>query len=146
MNKPTFRQSYDKIVSAYMSCTLEPYNSCACFIGNMLNNNPDWEECRVLKGAVLGNGVVKPSYYFSMSDLMGYTPEEIVRLENNFLNTLQGNVRRTIFSRINNISEQALFEAMQSTLLLLKEIHEAAGEVITDDPSEEFTKRPEPCA
>jgi len=42
MKTPTFREQYNKIVGAYLRDELKPLNSCACFVGNLLNNTAGW--------------------------------------------------------------------------------------------------------
>lgn len=39
METPTFKEQYNKIVNAYLKGELNPWDGCACFVGNLLNNN-----------------------------------------------------------------------------------------------------------
>ena len=143
----TFKEQYDKIVDAYFGNRLEPFNGCACFVGNLLNNRSAWQLVRKWnyegKGKITEdllhytaglNCIVKNSQGF-------YSPSDIVRIENNFLAKINENTAN--FSGIEEYNdkdidtiqehpnyEEALFIAMDSTLDLLKQIHEAKGEVV----------------
>ena len=134
MKKPTFREQYDKIVDAYLRDELEPKNSCACFIGNLLNNSSKWVWCRDWN--VKYDPIITTD---SKSYLVGlrvitleskglYTPEEIVEMEALFLKSCGG----MNWLRDNNVTEENLFKAMEVTLQLLREIHEFKGEVVED--------------
>lgn len=43
---PSFLEQYDKVTRAYFDGTLNPFNSCACFIGNILNDKGEWAWAR----------------------------------------------------------------------------------------------------
>lgn len=120
MKTPTFREQYDKIVKAYLRDELEPLNSCACFIGNMFDGNWDW--C----GIRPGNQYFGENGYRLIADA-GYDRSEILGLEANFLHMCRW---PDGFSA--PPSEESLYEAMESTILMLKKIHESKGEVVED--------------
>lgn len=131
-----FKTQYDKIVGAYMRNKLEPSLSCACFVGNLLNHTYAWAYGRKLipkKGEALSTpSPERDGYKKALTSIFKesentYSFEEICRLESNFLSIY----------RISD-PEHSLFLAMESTLLMLREIHEAKGEVI--EPYT-FTKR-----
>src|SRR5258706_548549 len=66
---PTYKEQFDKVTEAYINGTLEPYRSCACFIGNMLGGS-DWD------------GFRKKDYYGVVGDQNtehGWTEEKGVR-------------------------------------------------------------------
>lgn len=80
-----------------------------------------------------------------------YSLEEVTALESNFLSIISGGNSRTkkLSASLSGIcnnknhkltseEEELLFKAMESTLLMLKEIHESKGEIIEDYT---FTKR-----
>lgn len=48
-NRPTFNEQYNKIVTAYMKNELDPFSNCACFVGNLINNRPEWSLIRNFK-------------------------------------------------------------------------------------------------
>ena len=158
--KPTFQDQYNKIVKAYMKNELNPFKSCACFIGNLLNEKYDWGRVRTITSesqymTEIGGRVVFIDVPMAIpindisreiDDMLGsnvgfnkglncikensgglYTVEDIVKLEKNFLSFLPLN---SMFESI--YSEEDLFLAMESTLLMLKEIHQSKGEVIKD--------------
>lgn len=123
MNTPTYKEQFDKITRAYIRDEIRPWENCACFIGNMLNNTSAWAFYRTCNGSTLvpcRATDFDPLYYF-------YTMQEICDLENNFLNAL--NLRG---------DEESLFAAMDSTLDMLRKIHESKGEIIE---TFEFKKR-----
>lgn len=132
--KPTFKQQYDKIVGAYLRNELDPHNGCACFVGNLLNKNREWEKIRVpyagshyldthfksrlvpeRQNYMIGEACVK-----SLSNNL-YSAEDVRQLEQNFLQ---------IFNK--NMDEESLFSAMESTLLMLRQMHESKGETVED--------------
>lgn len=145
MNTPTYKEQWQKITSAYLNNELEPYDGCACFIGNMLNKKNSWED---LRGGMpcMGRGYVEPIYgedykrglKFINSEAHGvYTPGNIVKLENNFLgiiyekcggDTISDDLGFDKVIKAHPNYEQALYEAMVSTLELLRQIHISKGE------------------
>ncbi len=137
MKTPTFKEQYQKIVSAYYKNKLTPFDNCACFIGNMLNQNVDWQYIRdygpkgksIISRSIRCLNIGASAIKFESGNL--YTTEEILILENNFMKVLDS------FSW-SPPPEDNLFNAMESTLLLLRQIHESKGEIIEDY---NFTKR-----
>lgn len=126
MNNPTFIEQYNKVTKAYMNNELKPLDSCACFIGNMLNNKSEnWTFCREF------NPLKNPNYSFILiPNLMEkeynfYTSEEIYKLERNFL-------LMSYCGFFNSLTEESLFKAMESTLDMLKKIHESKGEIVEE--------------
>jgi len=124
MKNPTFKEQYDKIVTAYLKNELNPMSCRACFVGNLLNNNNAWagyglnaEEC--IQKEVNG--------FYSVVDIR--------RLESEFMLTN----KHVWYSPNGNIlDENYLYDAMERTLLVLKQIHESKGEIVEDY---QFTKR-----
>lgn len=144
MKTPTFQEQYNKIVNAYYKNTLQPHNSCACFIGNLLNNNDTWH-----KGRTLLDNTSFLSPYVKIGEWSGegydnYVQEakECLMLECNNLYSMKDIMKmEQHFLRIVNSRqgcEETLFRAMESTLLILRELHESKAEVIQDY---NFTKR-----
>jgi hypothetical protein len=153
--QPTYGQQWQKVTSAYLNDELNPYIQCACFIGNILNETSDWGRCRTMKDdagtAIVRNYKDKISFTFYVvgeqsikKESAGlYTPLDIVKLENNFLKILwQSTENRTHRpdEYVKNLVkahpnyENALFEAMTSTLEMLRKIHISKGENVDAIP------------
>lgn len=150
-NKPTFQEQYNKIVSAYMKNELKPFDNCACFIGNLLNGKRYWSGCRVIskrfdepfKHEIVLAPIRTIFQHFTQETIDTalniireesggmYEPIEILSLEECFLKMVGYDVDGVI-------DEEKLFLAMESTLLMLKSIHEYKGEMVNDY---QFTKR-----
>lgn len=131
MRQPTFKEQFDKITTAYIKDELEPYQDCACFVGNLLNNTTTWAFCR---RQVMTSGKTYEQCKWNESLLADtiqkeaggfYTPEEILRLEGNFMQFLYN-------ATLGTSTEDIIFSAMDSTLDMLRKIHESKGEVIED--------------
>lgn len=147
MENPSFQSQYNKIVNAYYKNQLNPFDSCACFIGNMLNGNLRWG---------YGRKVTVPNKFeilkvvndeFALSIALScirseansfYTLEEIFKLEENFLNITTNYTPVDDGITSYKYNEEDLFKAMVSTLEMLKEIHISKGEVVNNYS---FTKR-----
>jgi len=129
MKNPMFLEQYSKIVGAYLRDELNPMSVCACFVGNLLNNNCAWNTGNPI-GCIEkeANGL--------------YTHEEIKQLERTFTYEPDGSAEWFDLSG-KILKEEGLYKAMERTLLLLKKIHESKGEVVE---SYLFEKRQlEPC-
>lgn len=133
MKTPTFEEQYQKIVSAYYKNKLKPMYSCACFIGNLFNGLPDWTSIRTVfdnnnkfVSNEYGFGYIKSKNFINIMSNGLYNPKDIIDMENNFLKTYYPDQRSDIYT------EESLFEAMQSTLEMLRKIHESKGEIIKD--------------
>lgn len=126
---PSYNEMFNKITEAYISGKLEPCNSCACFIGNMLNGKYGWADKRILSNPIIA---LKPDEYETVFGF--YTMSEIVSMEENFLHTIN-----LSDGQKSNKYEDTLFMAMETTLDMLKSIHESKGEIIDEAPV--FTKR-----
>lgn len=147
---PTYKEQFDKITRAYIANELEPYQDCACFIGNLLEGGI-WSMCRPDFGKVGRLPIIQEHEYIEglnfireMSNGL-YSPQDIMNMEKNFLEVINSNT--TTNDSIGGINhkrhrnfENALFLAMESTLEMLKKIHEDSGEIV-DPPSVPFTKR-----
>jgi hypothetical protein len=125
MNTPTFKQQFDKITIAYFENRLNPMDACACFIGNLLNGKEDWIDCR------LGMSGSPEKFRLDLTEKNAlrtieiesdglYSPMDIIEMEWNFLYIWKDGLK----------TEESLFDAMDSTLDMLKKIHESKGEVI----------------
>lgn len=129
----TFKQQFDKLTEAYIRNEVNPYDSCACFIGNLLNNNDGWADAlacgtarAVYKPAEIANAIRNENMLISVikNEAEGfYSPLDIVRLEKNFMDFFWGRPRCIE-------PEELLFMAFDSTLDMLKQIHESKGEIV----------------
>lgn len=127
MNKPTFKEQSEKIIQAYLKCEIYPLNPCACFVGNLLNNKKEWIEGRSASncGMVNSNKIQQFVAIACINQESNnlYTLQEILELEKNFM----------VGCSIGGSYENAIFNAMISTLEMLKQIHISKGEVIEDE-------------
>ncbi len=154
MNRnPTFQEQYDKIIKAYLKNTLHPFSSCACFIGNLLNGQDGWARTRGFASSKPKEFIATISKFATPIEIMAaeacvrqesnyfYTLQEIYALESHFLTTLCQNAVPTpglTIYFLNRYTEDDLFNAMESTLIKLRELHESKGEVVQNYT---FTKR-----
>lgn len=131
---PSFKQQFDKLTEAYINNEVNPSSACACFVGNLLNKSREWAysrkfdyEQRPVKAVSTGN--LTHIVRVIENEAGGlYTPEEIFSLETLFMFEVKG-----------GMTEEKIFIAFDKTLALLKQIHEAKGEIIDEVPA--FTKR-----
>lgn len=156
MEQPTYKEQYDKIVRAYLRNELEPFENCACFIGNLLNGTTMWSVgrkasilrettrsvitgsikthligvpvCEVDSGACLR--IAKISVKAESHGL--YEFADIMAMEQNFLFTYLKD-REDWLS-----ADDSLFHALYSTLEMLRLIHISKGEDVDAIP---LTKR-----
>lgn len=136
---PSYKTQFDKLTRAYIANDVKPYDACACFIGNLLNNSNNWcfrdgswdERFSVNESF---RSIIEQTLRLQAGGL--YTPEEIFSMEALFLKTFS-NRKHEDFNY--QESEQSLFDAFCVTLDLLKQIHESKGEVITETLA--FNKR-----
>lgn len=143
MNKrPTYAEQYEKIVQAYLKEQLQPFIECACFIGNLLNGKREWSRARrpdtphvhrEFEEFVSPDLVLIPSVGPNVSIGLHcikeegggmYEVKDIIAMEQNFLR---------IYNK-GDKSEDALFEAMCSTLEMLRQVHIDKGEIVESIP------------
>lgn len=151
MKTPTFREQYDKVVGAYLRNELNPGDACACFIGNLLNKDGNWVDIRGLKSPTdyypfkLHTGEDTTKWYYASSTACIfaqsnglYNPKDIFDMESNFLEVSRWFLQARDSKRADGsyrpvkVGENKLFEAMESTLLMLRKIHESKGEMVED--------------
>lgn len=139
--KPTFQEQYNKITSAYYKNELDPFEECACFVGNLLNRCGGWSFIRDFSSASLSINLGQTEYgqhmIFQHSEGL-YSKQDILQLENNFIEKCFPDKTRNFLSNKEEATEENLFSAMESTLEMLRKIHEGKGEIIQDC---EFHKR-----
>ncbi len=136
-----YKEAFDLITEAYLENKLNPYEGCQCFIGNLyggLTDNWIWArrpELWNIACVTLGVDTIRR--------LGPYTVEQVFAMEDNFLTIITrrtggGNIFQGSLRYKHPDYENALFEAMESTLEMLKRIHLGMGEVIEEIP---FFKR-----
>ena len=150
-----YLEQREKVIQAYYNNELNPYNECACFIGNLLNNSDEWSACRKptgvwewVKGVLIENNE-SPNYQYSKSFIEEesnnfYKVKDIIDLESNFLQTIYKHIKCDSMNDTKKHPnyEEALFLAMDSTLDLLLEIHKRNGdESVLDLEKPVFNKR-----
>ena len=154
----TFKQQFDKLTEAYIKGEVEPYDSCGCFVGNLLNKTNDWIGCLAgERGQGKGEIIMQNHWGFNREEfdlalevikINGYTPRQISMLENCFMHNITKHINTQSAFRFNTSyvdmldahpdKEDIIFNAFSKTLDLLKEIHESKGEVVDKI---EFKKR-----
>lgn len=123
----TFKQQFDKLTEAYIRGEVDAFDCKKCFVGNLLNGNGDWMDCRGDIGELTDEKGLKTIISIEANGF--YTPLEIIQLEERFMDLAPLPSRQ---------HEDLLFEAFSKTLDLLKQIHESKGEIV--EPFE-FVKR-----
>ena len=96
MKIPTFKESYNKIVNAYLNDQLVPCSPCACFVGNLLNNRKTWIQVRGLDFVVDNKKTeyVEEGKACILEQGGGfYTPEDIIGMEALFMKSIYGDLR-----------------------------------------------------
>jgi len=138
-----FKTQYNKLVNAYLKDQVNPYNGCACFVGNLLNNSMGWVTNKYRKASLHlviseedSNSAI---YCISRQSDNTYTEKDIFDLEYKFMsicnnkNSLECAKNGSSWQALSKeVQENRLFKAFEETLLLLKQIHESKGEVIED--------------
>ncbi len=115
MQRLTYKEAYDKIITAYFKDEIKPLDSQFCFCGTLCENSMDWS-------------------YGIPSDpaFRRYSKDEYKEMEWELLLELHHNDDHPKY-------EDDLFNGMCNALDKLKEIHRSRGENVDDAP--EFTKR-----
>lgn len=149
----TYQQQYDKLSYAYIEGKVDPLDPCACFIGNLLNNQTEWSGIRDLCSVPISSKLADypPHMVRNAENCIAiqsdnlYTPEDIIALEMCFLESIvknggeldhwdQWGIDDDEFVAITERDEEALFIAFSKTLEMLREIHIRKGEVIDNPP------------
>jgi hypothetical protein len=156
----TYKEQFDKLTEAYINDKVKPWECEACFVGNMLGGSlwsmatEYFREKDILKMTSIPFIHTCKEISIPFIENSGYTVEEVVEIEDNFLGVINNNLYlkekrdleafRPATASYNYKGElpeyeDALFKAFESTLELLKEIHIKKGEIIEEVPV--FTKR-----
>src|SRR5688572_19763374 len=125
MKKLTYKEAYDKIITAYFKDEIKPMNANFCFCGTLCGNTDNW-----FKGV--------PGYRLGSH---GYTGRELGRMEAALIFNGEWWVRiiTNVYSDPHKDYEDALFAGMCAALEVLKDIHRERGEDVDEVPG--FTKR-----
>jgi hypothetical protein len=155
MSYPTFKQQYDKLTSAYIANKVNPWNDCACFVGNLLNGNSNWHKARHLEPGEYVPKDVSICLREEAGNLYHFT--HIINMEKIFLDEVNsGTYPNAGYLSPNYYPngvcieeaepknqhpnyENALWSAFVKTLDYLKQVHIESGEDV--DGEFEFKKR-----
>lgn len=149
----TYKEQFNILTEAYLQDKVNRGSSCACFVGNLLGGS-SWGFTRnVLRTCdrtipIEDAKIVATTPYWKLlyKDGLrlirenGYTQEEIILLEREFMCTYVENIPQD-YPRTDGLDEDALFIAFERTLDLLKEIHRAKGEDVDNEETPVFVKR-----
>lgn len=118
----SFKTQYEKLVRAYVLNKVKPMNPCACFIGNLLNGCDDWWVFKRASSIELfTEEELELAYTAIYKETKGtYSVKELLQMEGLFMR---------IWKRYGK-NEESLFKAFETTLMLLRQIHESKGESI----------------
>lgn len=117
-----FRTQYEKLIRAYLNNEVQPDDPCACFIGNLLNGNPQWVHLKIYDYREPEDNLKMAVRMIKRESGNTYTPKEILQIEGAFMR---------IWNRY-GCNEESLFKAFEHGLVLLRKLHESKGEVIED--------------
>lgn len=129
---PSYKTQFDKLTKAYINGEVRRLDSCACFVGNLLNGNGQWGYGRKALGAfgrITSDDsmrILAESCILKEASSL-YTLQEILDMEALFMGVSTG-----LFENYEE-QENALFAAFEQTLEMLKQIHIAHGEQIEDE-------------
>lgn len=153
MTNPNYKEQFDKLTRAYIANEVNPNQGCACFVGNLLNKNWDWEYGRSISFSSEekwktrfkitkndGQGLISMINALHIESNNFYTPDDIIIIENCFLKTYYRNGGSSEDDLSDgSVKEDALFIAFEKTLDRLKQIHQSKGEIVDEPPV--FKKR-----
>lgn len=148
MNTPTYKEQFDKLTEAYIKLEVNPFQDCACFVGNLLNKTNAWIVGREFDGFDeykhwtfrdnLYWDCITPANACVLKESNGlYSLKEIYDMEQVFMYTYVQNGGPKS-KEPDFINEHALFLAFEAGLEKLKQIHESKGEIVDPQP---FVKR-----
>lgn len=134
--KKTFQQQMHHIVSAYHQGKLNPYCANHSFVGHLMDHKL-WNSCHDLHTveddetafAIETEADVRATKEAVHKESQGlYELGDLIRMERRFLDVFHGHLSRSA------PAEDALYEAVVQTIVILKEIHEAHGETCYYEP------------
>lgn len=120
MITPNYETQWQKITSAYVNNRLHPYINCACFIGNLLNGRREWSYAKGIGGGVTNDiKMLRIANRCILGEAAGiYSIDEILAMEDKFMSLVS----------LGDTAEDDLYDAMVSTLEMLRKIHESKGD------------------
>ena len=147
---PSFKEQFDKLTEAYIAGKVNPFRTCACFVGNLLNGNATWTNlkdfhldlqifstCDIPKRTT---DIIERSKQDLQIEGKGlYTIEDIIKLEENFMLFFMNQGMAWLGNEVDAEMEECLFQAFYSTLEALRKLHVSKGEVVDETPV--FVKR-----
>lgn len=136
----TYQEAYDRLTTAYLQNKVNPYNGCACFVGNLLNGSDNWIGMRTCVGKLREKAIS------CVNEESGgkYTTGDILSLEAKFMSRVvlpysskcdmgyySGHkTMEEIWQNPTPEMEEILWRAFVDTLEDLKKLHISKGEVI----------------
>jgi hypothetical protein len=138
----TFKEAYDRLMKAYMSCEVNAFNSKFCICGNLENNDRQWIR-----------ESLNHKRFGKCSGLLNYSGEEYIEMEDAYMGPIiiyfssnypnppdtHGYSRYTsLITQYNSGKidlpgyEDANFEGFCDAIEVLKEIHRTRGENVDD--------------
>lgn len=124
----TFEEAYKRLSTAYLQDEVIPTNSCACFVGNLLNGKSEWCHNRIFDfktGVSLPRNIEQREIEEALNCIIKesdntYTYEEILHLETVFMAKLP-----TVM-----YTEEELWDAFNTALDVLADIHRFKGQEV----------------
>lgn len=137
---PSYESQWQKLTTAYIKGEINPYDACACFVGNLLNGTKCWIYEKHHKLGSIHEEVLK-SVYKESAGL--YTPDEVLEIEEIFMKETRNFKLKdsaTFQERLMvNYTEDSLFKGFELALAALKKLHISKGEKV--DKTFTFKKR-----
>ncbi len=142
---PTYFEQREKIIQAYLSEDIQPFEPKFCFCGTLCNHTANWFYGQ---SEVPENFQPRHMRYSSF----GYAGIELYAMEEALLKTIHSELGSTelIYSSEDHYGddleskdgfEDALFLGMCAALDVLKEIHRSRGEDVDTEPATPFIQR-----
>ena len=119
--RPTYTEQYDKLTVAYLQGKLKPLQPQSCFVGVLLNGNAEWRLNRVTCPDTHTDHILDPE---AMDPVYGlYTSHELICLEDHFVEKCYVAGKLSDGRDCFHVTEYSLFDALNSTIDLLRSIH-----------------------
>lgn len=138
---PTYKEQFDKLTRAYIEMKVDPFSCSGCFVGNLLNGNPEWNRAkkqimiRDLDGHlrhVNDEEISKALEAIDKESKGLYSPKEILIIEKIFMCNLLPS-ERWMRGNLTEKMEDDLFKNFIKALEALKNLHIAKGEEIEEE-------------
>ena len=141
-----YKEQFDKLTRAYIENKVNPYESCACFVGNLLDGNSTWSMGKFMRLNAWETPMTNKQILEQSKDT--YTLDDILDLEDLFMSYVRDITYKTntksspaheLWENPTPEMEDTLFIAFEKTLEALKMMHISKGEKIDEAPV--FKKR-----